>query len=85
MLANIRDGRDLAIVAKDRNPLPGERYDSRAFLGNTVHFTDLYKTFLDRLMSRSVNPLLTKGRCEMKRNHSGHSRHEGRGQYGTRL
>ena len=67
MLANIRDRRDLAIVAKDRNALPGERYDGRAFLGDTIHSADLDETFVDRLMSRPVHPLLPKRRREMKR------------------
>src|SRR5262249_17236774 len=76
MLANIGDGRDLAIVAKNRNPLPRKRYDSRALLGNSIHFADFDKTLVERLMSRPIDPFLTKRRGKMKRQHRDHSRDE---------
>ena len=66
MLANIGDRRDLAIVAKDRNALTRERYDSRAFLDDTIHSADLDETLVDRVMSRPVDLHFTKRRREMK-------------------
>src|SRR6266446_8266058 len=83
MLASIRDRGDLAIVAEDRNALAGERYDRRAFLGDTIHSADLNETFVDRVMSRPVHPLLPKRRREMKREYCSHSHDEGSGQHGT--
>ena len=67
MLANIRDRGDLAIVAEDRDALAGERYDGRAFLGDTIHSADFDETVVNSLVSRPVHLLLPERRREMKR------------------
>src|SRR5208283_5098448 len=66
-------------------PLSGERDDGCALLGYAIHFADLDKTFVDRLVPRLVNPLLTKRRRKMKRKYGSDSYDEGSGQHGIRL
>jgi hypothetical protein len=85
MLTNIRDGGDLAVVAKNCDPLPRERYDGRALLGYMIHSADFYESFFYHLMSRPIQPVLTERRGEMDRENCGHSRDEDGAQYGTRL
>ena len=66
VLANVGDGRDLAIVAKDRHALAGQRKNCGALFGNPIDLAGLNKTVGPSIGSCPVDPSLVKTRCDME-------------------
>jgi hypothetical protein len=69
VLANVKDRRNFAIIAEDRDAFAGKRKNRGTLFGDPIDFASFNKTVGASIDSCPVDPSLAKSRCNMERDH----------------